>query len=282
MAEGWYRATIAAGRVALRALDLTVRKAGLEHLPTTGPALLASNHVSFPDFAFIGEAALERGRLVRFLSRHDVWHVPVVGRAMTAMGHVPVDREAPAAAYLHARRHLRAGEAVCLFPEAGVSFSYAVRGLMPGAAALARETGLPIVPVAVWGPQRLWPVGHHPDGTKRLPHVARGRTVDVRFGEPLAVGDDLAATMRLLGQRITAMVEELQRLPEHRPRPGEVAPWHPRHLGGHAPSRAEAALLERVPRSALPPTWGPVDPSSAQPGTEGAQREDEAGSRPTS
>jgi 1-acyl-sn-glycerol-3-phosphate acyltransferase len=271
MGEGWYRTTIAVGRVALRALDLTVRREGTEHLPTSGPALLAANHASFPDFALIGEAALSRGRLVRFLSRHDVWHAPVVGRAMTGMGHVPVDREAPAAAYLHARRHLRAGEAVCLFPEAGVSFSYTVRALMPGAAALARETGLPIIPVAVWGPQRLWPVGHRPDGAKRLPHVARGRLVDVVFGEPVPAGDDVVATTRVLGERLTAMLEAVQRRPEHRPRPGEVAPWYPRHLGGHAPTRAEAALVEKVPRHAIAPTWGPTDDGRQRPAGSGSR-----------
>ena len=62
---------------------------------------------------------------------------------MDGMRHVPVDREAPAAAYLAARRLLREGEAVGIFPEAGISYSYAVRSLMRGPAALARETGAP-------------------------------------------------------------------------------------------------------------------------------------------
>ena len=51
--------------------------------------------------------------------------------------------------------------------------------------------------------------------------------------------------------------EILKRLPHHLPRPGEIAPWYPAHLGGHAPTRAEAAHLDVVPRAAVRPTWGP-------------------------
>ena len=165
--------------------------------------LLASNHVAYPDFLFVGQAGLARGRHVRFLARHDVWDPPVVGRAMTAMRHVPVDRRAPAAAYLGARALLREGEAVCAFPEAGVSHSYTVRALMPGVAALARELGLPVVPVAVWGTQRLWPLRREAGEVSPRPALARGRTVDVRFGPALHVAPDadLATSTAELGAR---------------------------------------------------------------------------------
>ncbi|NYG57071.1 1-acyl-sn-glycerol-3-phosphate acyltransferase [Nocardioides perillae] len=254
----FYAATIGLGRVAMRALALDLRVRGLAHLPRTGPVLLASNHVSFPDFLFVGRAALERGRHVRFLSRHDVWGSPLVARAMDAMGHVPVDRQAPAAAYLHARRLLRAGEAVCAFPEAGISWTWTVRSLMPGVAALARETGVPVVPVAVWGPQRLWSVDAA--GAFAPPRWVRGLPVEVSLGEPVAVapGADVTAATTDLGHRLTALLEELQRDPVHAPRPGEHAPWHPAHLGGQAPARPEVASLESLPRSAVPPTWGPL------------------------
>ncbi len=132
---------------------------GEQHLPTSGPVLLAINHVSYPDFVLVEKAAVERDRFVRFMARHDAWTFPPVGWAMERMRHIPVDRQAPAAAYLRARSLLRDGEAVGAFPEAGISYSYTVRPLMPGVAALARETGVPVLPVAVWGGQRLWSVG---------------------------------------------------------------------------------------------------------------------------
>lgn len=257
--ERVYRATIRLGRAALRALDLTSRWWDEEHLAEDGPVLLASNHVAFADFLFVGQAALARRRHVRFLARHDVWAPPLVGRAMTAMRHVPVDRRAPAAAYLHARRLLREGEAVCAFPEAGVSHSYTVRALMPGVAALARELDVPVVPVAVWGTQRLWPLRREVGEPAPRPVLTRGRTVDVRFGAPMRVARtaDLAATTADLGVRLTGLLEGLQGLPEHRPRPGEQARWHPHHLGGTAPTREQARLLDEVPRSAVEPSWGP-------------------------
>lgn len=261
--ERWYRATGVAVRVLKRALDVRLHVTGLEHVPTTGPVVFASTHGSYPDFLWIGLAAHQRGRWVRFLTRHDVWHSRAA-RAMDGMRHIPVDREAPAAAYLAARRLLREGEAVGLFPEAGISFSYAVRSLMPGAAALARETGAPVVPVAVWGSQRLWTVDAARPAQVVRPHPRRHQRIDVAFGPAQAVAsaDDLGEATTRLGHALTELLEDLQRLPDHVPAPGEHAPWYPAHLGGHAPTRSEALALDSVPKTAVPPTWGP--PTLAQ------------------
>lgn len=266
--ERTYRATNVLGRAAIRLLGVDTRWTGIEHLPEHGPVLVAATHASYPDFVLVEQAAVARGRFLRFLCRHDIWHVPVVGAAMERMQHIPVDRAAPAGAYVTARRLLRAGEAVCSFPEAGISYSYTVRSLMRGVASLARETGVPVVPVAIWGSQRISSVGV-PDerGRRPRPDLTRGRRVDISFGEALRVGpaDDLEEWTRGLGAVLTAQLEALQRLPHHVPRPGEVAPWYPAHLGGHAPTRAEAAHLDVVPRSALRPTWGPCDGPGATP-----------------
>jgi len=261
MGEGWYRSVNALGRTVLGLLGTSVRVRGEEHVPRAGPVVLASVHVSFLDFMLIEKAALERDRLVRFLCRHDVWRAPlvgpVVGRAMDGMRHVPVDRAAPAAAYLAARRLLREGEADCHYPEAGNSHSLTVRALMPGAAALAAETGAPLVPLVVWGGQRVLPLGR--DGRRPRPDLRRGSLVDVRFGEPLSIspGDRPATVTERLGHVLTDMLEAVQRLPGHRPAEGQWAPWYPAHLGGHAPDRRAALLLDDVPRPALAPTWGP-------------------------
>ena len=256
--DGTYRAAITVGKVALRALDVTVRTQGADTVRRSGPVLLASNHVSFPDFLFIGKGLLGR-RFVRFMCRADIWDNAALGRAMHAMQHIPVDRAAPAAAYLMARRLLGEGEAVCVFPEAGIPAAYAVRALMPGAAALARETGLPVVPVSIWGSQRLWPQKRAADARFPRPDLTRGRLVDLRFGEPVTVApdEDVTAATRRIGQVLHEGLVALQTLPEHRPRPGEWAPWYPAHLGGDALARSVSATLDAMPRSAVRPTWGP-------------------------
>ena len=271
MGDRVYRAVNAVGRGLLRALDVRVRAEGEQHLPTDGPVLLAVNHVSYADFVLVEKAAVERERFVRFMCRHEAWSVPAVSRAMERMRHIPVDRQAPAAAYLRARSLLRDGEAVGAFPEAGISYSYTVRALMPGVAALARETGVPVLPVAVWGGQRLWSVGRLVGGREPGPSLRRGRLVDVRFGAPMHAGpdDDLTEWTRTLGEHLTTLLEGVQRLPEHRPAPGTHAPWYPHHLGGHAPDRHEALELDLVPRSAVWPTWGPSGPPRPPPGPRG-------------
>lgn len=248
------------GELALRVAGHRVRATGVEHVPADGPALLACTHVSYPDFVFVQKALVRRRPHVRFLCRHDVWNKRWAAWFMDRMQHVPVDRAAPAAAYLRARSHLRTGEAVCAFPEAGISYSYTVRPLMRGVASLARETGVPIVPVALWGSQRVYSVGRPVEGRQPPPSWQRGRLVDVAFGAPIPVPADagLDDVTRRLGTELTMLLEGLQLRPEHRPRPGEYAPWYPAHLGGHAPDRAEARTLDEVPRSAVQPTWGPL------------------------
>lgn len=247
-----YRVVNAVGRLALRVLDVQVDWTGAEHVPDQGPVILAATHVSYPDFVFIERVAAERDRYVRFLTRHDAW-VPGLRWFLDAMGHVPVDRRAPAAAYLHARRLLRRGEAVGIFPEAGISYSYTVRSLMKGAASLARETGAPVVPVAIWGSQRIHSVGI----PEPRPSLVRGRRVDLAFGPPLyaAPETDLVAWTTDLGHILTGMLEGLQQQAEHQPRPGEHARWHPAHLGGAAPTRFEARDHDVVPSSAVVPSW---------------------------
>jgi 1-acyl-sn-glycerol-3-phosphate acyltransferase len=255
-----YRSVIQAGRGVLRGLDLRVRSAGAEHVPTTGPVVLAANHVSFPDFVYVQQPLIRR-RLVRFMCRADMWDTPA-GPLLTRMRHVPVDRAAPAAAYLTARRLLGEGEAVCVFPEAGISAAYVVRALMPGAVALARETGAPLVPVSVWGGARLWPQKRSLDAPFPPPAFTKGARVDVRFHPPLGLTGDRTADTRRLGRVLQDGLEELQRLPEHQPRPGEWAPWHPAHLGGDAVEREASYALDGMPRSAVTPTWGPVRAST--------------------
>ncbi len=244
-----YATVSGAARVLFRALGLRLQVEGDQHVPVTGPLVLAGTHVSFLDFLLVGLAARRSRRRPRFLARHDVWRAPGVGPLMNRMRHVPVDRAAPAAAYLRARALLRQGEAVGIFPEAGVSTSFVVRDLMPGAVALALETGAPLVPMAIWGPQRILTAGRPLD-------LTRGRPVSLLVGEPLALapGQDVRSGTVALGERLQGLLDDLQARERHRPRPGEWAPWHPAHLGGAAPTATDARAAESIPLGAVPPT----------------------------
>ena len=254
-----YRLVNLLGRALLALWGIRVRTTGASNLPRSGPVVLAMTHGGYLDFVLVEKAALGRGRYVRFLCRGDIWKPGPLAWAMTRMRHVPVDRTAPAHAFLLARRRLRQGEAVGVFPEAGISYSFTVRALMPGVAALGRATGAPVVPVAVWGSQRIWSVRRPVDGRQPRPQLRRGHLVDISFGAPMWVpaDADLVAWTGLLGGRLTDLLDRLQHLPEHQPAAGERAEWHPAHLGGSAPDGVEAAALDVVPRSAVRPTWGP-------------------------
>ncbi len=244
-----YPPVIGAARLVFAALGLKIRVEGADHVPRHGPALLVSNHVSYLDFVFVGLAARDSKRYVRFLTRYDVWHSPA-GPLLTGMRHIPVDRAAPAAAYLAARAALNRGEVVGIFPEAGVSRSFAVRSLMPGAVALAHETGAPVVPMALWGPQRI--------ATAGLPvSLRRGRSVSIEVGPPMRPAGDVVTATRSMGARLQELVERVQRRHPEQPRPGRCAPWHPAHLGGQAPSAAQALREADVPRWAVTPSPGP-------------------------
>lgn len=76
-------------------------------------------------------------------------------------------------------------------------------------------------------------------------------------GSPLRVeptADVVSETLRL-GGVLQSMVDRLQRRPAHQPAPGEHAPWHPAHLGGAAPTPADARLTKSLPKTCVLPTW---------------------------
>lgn len=244
-----YPVVIAAITTGFRALGLRIIVTGDEHVPRSGPAVLAANHSSFFDFALMGLAARRSRRHVRFLIRRDVWEHRLLNPAMRSMRHIPVDRAAPAAALLAARSALADGEVVGVFPEAGVSRSFTIRPMMPGAASLSLHERVPLLPMAIWGPQRLYTAG-------RQLSLRRGQAVRLLIGPPLAGrdDDDVREHTRDLGRRLGELLEQAQREHPDQPGMGEHAWWHPAHLGGAAPTPADARAVE-----------GPMPPGAVAP-----------------
>jgi len=246
MPELVYPPVIAAAKTMFRVLDLRLTIEGSQHVPRTGGAVLASNHVSYLDFIFCGYGAQESHRLVRFMAKESVFRHKVSGPLMRGMKHIPVNRAAGAGSYQTAVTALRSGEVVGVFPEATISRSFTVKELKSGAARMAQQAAVPLLPVAVWGTQRLWTKGRPRTLTRR--HTP----ITILVGEPMdPAGYPDATTMTAeLRSRLGALVDRAQRAYPEQPAGSDDAWWQPAHLGGTAPTPEEAAELDRPGRRA--------------------------------
>ena len=112
MVEPVYAPVIVTALGAFKALGLKLDVTGGEHVPRTGGAVLASNHVGYLDFTFVGWGVRPRGRLVRFMAKEAVFRHRVSGPLMRGMHHIAVDRAAGSQAFRDAMTMLKAGEVV--------------------------------------------------------------------------------------------------------------------------------------------------------------------------
>jgi 1-acyl-sn-glycerol-3-phosphate acyltransferase len=229
-AKTWFKA---------QGLKLTVE--GGEHIPREGGCVLVSTHVSYLDFIFVGLAAQPSKRLVRFMAKKAVFDHKVSGPLMRGMHHIPVDRKAGAGAFDAALDALRSGEVVGVFPEATISQSFEVKALKTGAARMALEVGVPIVPVTIWGTQRLWTKGQ-----KR--HLGRRNTpVTIIAGPAVAAapGDQAAIVTRRIAEALTGLLHQAQENYPDKPSGDDDRWWQPVRLGGTAPTPEQARELDK-------------------------------------
>jgi 1-acyl-sn-glycerol-3-phosphate acyltransferase len=210
---------------------------GTEHVPRSGGALLVYNHVSYVDFILGGLAANPSGRLVRFMAKREVFDHRWTGPVMRSMHHIAVDRAEGVASYDEGVRVLRAGEIVGIFPEATISRSFELKEFKTGATRMAAEAGVPLVPVVLWGTQRLKTKGHPQD-------FSRGKTIAITVGEPLYPSgvNSLAETAQLKSRMARMLDETIRRYPADEQPPGSW--WLPAAYGGSAPTMEEAAQLD--------------------------------------
>ena len=221
-----YPPVVAAARASFLALGLKIDVVGADHVPTSGPAVLASNHVSHLDFIFAGLGARKSRRYVRFMAKKPIFTHRVAGPLMRGMHHISVDRAHGAQSFQVALTALAEGEVVGIFPEATISRTFEPKEFKTGAARLAAAADAPIVPVALWGTQRLWTY----DENSSLKQ--RGVPILIRVGEPMTVGGDEHTATDELRARITDLVHESQHV---YPDDGAGQWWQPRRLGGTAP-----------------------------------------------
>ena len=234
--EPVYRSIEIAAAVAARALGTTITYAGLENIPEHGGAVIAMNHISYIDYLPAGLATRQRRRRIRYMLKAEALEHAAVDWVIKHTDCIPVDRSAGAGAYAEAVRRLRAGQLVGVFPEATISRSFELKEFKTGAVRMALEAAVPIVPLIIWGSQRMWTKDHPKNlGRRRIPWI-------VRAGAPIPPRGTMVELDAELRASMTAILHEVQEQYPHPP--GEF--WVPQRLGGGAPTPAEAKRLDEA------------------------------------
>ena len=235
MPEVIYTNVIRAAKLGMRVLGQPIEITGLEHLPRSGPALLALNHIGYVDFIYGGFAPDRIGRRVRFMAKRELFDHKISGPIMRACKHIAVDRAEGEASLADALRNLEQGELVGIFPEATISRSMEIKELKTGAARIAQRADAPLIPMVLWGTQRLMTKDHDRD-------FSRGTAITIRVGAPIPVtGADPIGETRTLRESLQGLLaESIAAYPQHEP----GAWWLPTSYGGSAPTPERAAELD--------------------------------------
>ncbi len=199
--------------------------AGLENVPARGPVLLAANHRSYFDVAALALVAAAIGRPVRFLAKLEIFDAPVVGAIAKAIGGIAVNRGSGSSSPLRAAESaLKAGEVVVVLPQGTIPrgqafFDVELHG-KTGTARLAATTGAVVVPIGLWGTEKVWP------RSSRLPDVTLVRhppAVTIRVGKPLPLSlTDAVTDTATIMSAISALLPAESRV-RHEPTAEELA-----------------------------------------------------------
>ena len=234
MVEPTFRSLEILAQLVVRATGTRVTYCGEEKIPGRGGAVIAINHTSYVDFLPAALAVHRRGRRLRFMIKAEMQRVKMVNFLIKHTRTIPVDRGAGAGAYAVAVQRLREGELVGVYPEATISRSFELKEFKTGAARMAVEADVPIVPLIVWGAHRIWTKDHPRQiGRAKLP-------VTVAVGDPLRAGEDIVQTDAALRASMTTLLHHVQQCYSNVP----GAYWVPHRLGGGAPTLAQAARME--------------------------------------
>mgnify|MGYP000921776938 CR=1 FL=1 len=143
---------------------------GLENVPQQGGVILVCNHPTVLDGLILGSVL---PRQIRFLISQEPLRVPGVGWWLKALGFIPVGKGV--AAMDVAQACLAQGDCLGIFPEAVPTHSYTLKPFRTGVAVLAQKSGVPIIPVTIYGSEELCP------GDAKM---VRGGPVLIQFGQP--------------------------------------------------------------------------------------------------
>ncbi len=197
--------------------------------------MIALNHISYLDFVFGGFAAQPAKRLVRFMAKRELFDHKLTGPLMRSLHHIEVDRAEGAKSFQTGIDYLESGELVGIFPEATISRSFELKDFKSGAVRLAAAADVPLIPLVLWGTQRMFTKDHPRD-------FSRGKTIALTVGEPIHVtGKNAVAETRELRERMKGLLDDTIKA---YPQTEEGAWWMPRSYGGTAPTLEEAEVLD--------------------------------------
>ncbi len=198
---------------------LTRRKwAGMRHVPLDGPAILVWNHYSDFDPLPVAHYVYNSGRHPRFLLKHSLLKIPVVGPIIKATGQIPVYRGSSDAAdsLRTAIETLTAGGTVLIAPEGSVTKEperWPMRG-KTGVARLALTTGAPVIPIAQWGSLAIHDRNRRPKfrlGLRKPVTVVAGPPVDLSRWQGAEINrESLTAATDAVMEALRAGVAELR------------------------------------------------------------------------
>jgi 1-acyl-sn-glycerol-3-phosphate acyltransferase len=144
-----------------------LRFEGVEHIPLTGPLIIAPNHVTYADPPLV---SIPVRRPVYYMAWNRLFQVPGLSWLIRRLRAFPVDIEsADPRATREAVRILSSGEALMIFPEGGRSPDGRLQRFRPGAFRLACSLGVPVLPVTIIGGHEAWPPGRALPRPGRLP-----------------------------------------------------------------------------------------------------------------
>lgn len=154
-----------------------------EPLPRVGAVVLAPNHYSEIDPLVMGVATWKLGRAPRFLAKASLFRNPLLGWLLRSSGQIPVERHGASShrALGAARALTEKGRLVIVYPEGTLTRDpdlWPMRG-KTGAVRLALDYGIPLIPVAHWGTERLLP-----RYSKKI-RLFRRTPIDILVGKPL-------------------------------------------------------------------------------------------------
>ena len=187
-------------------------------LPSSGAVIVVTNHISHFDPIALGHFLVWHGRWPRILAKSQLWSLPVIGWLVRNLGQIPVERSSlRAVESLHAAAvALEQGECVVIYPEGTITadpegWPMTAR---PGAARLALQTGVPVIPIGQWGAHEVMP-----GKRASVPRLFPRHTMHVLVGDPVDLDDlrearDLPtaaaeASLRIMNA-VTALVGEVR------------------------------------------------------------------------